>query len=184
MLSYLGIKAEISGDSEKISRAEKLILSGVGSFDAAIENLDTLGLKDILHNKVKTGQVPVLGICLGMQLMGKTSGEGKREGLEWIDARSVRFDPSIVRIPHMSWNHVTINENSRLFHGIGETPRFYFAHSYYVVAGDSGIVTATSSYGVSFAAAIESGNIAGVQFHPEKSHRYGMTVLRNFAKLF
>jgi glutamine amidotransferase len=125
-------------------------------------------------------KVPILGICLGMQLMGDESEEGEQRGLGWIKGTSVRFKAEDLRVPHMMWNKIKLISESKLFNGLEENSRFYFAHSYYMESVDPDLVIAKSIYGREFVAAIESENIIGVQFHPEKSHKFGMKLLRNF----
>jgi glutamine amidotransferase len=182
MLNYLGIKAEITSDLEKIGNATKIILSGVGSFDTAMENLEKMGLTNILNSKVRVDNIPVLGICLGMQIMTNRSEEGYKPGLGWIDAETVKFKGENLRIPHMMWNHARIKHESKLFKDFDEKAKFYFAHSYYLETNDPDPGIATTFYGKEFVSVIEKGNILGVQFHPEKSHKYGMKLLRNFAE--
>lgn len=184
MLSYLGIETEITSDIAKIINADKLILSGVGSFDTGILNLISMDLIKVLNKKVKDDKIPVLGICLGMQLMGKSSEEGVQPGLGWIDAVSVKFSEENLRIPHMMWNNARILANSKLFQGFDENAKFYFAHSYYLKTNAPHLAIATTEYGNEFISAIEFDNIIGVQFHPEKSHKFGMKLLRNFAENF
>jgi imidazole glycerol-phosphate synthase subunit HisH len=184
MLTYLGIKAEITSDLSRINDAEKIILSGVGSFDTGMMNLAGSGLQELLNRKIITEKTPVLGICLGMQLMGKKSEEGSNQGLGWIDGNSVKFDSSKVRTPHMMWNTINIRGTTKLLEGFDETTRFYFAHSFYLLSGENKLIAATSEYGIEFVSVIEQGNIAGVQFHPEKSHKFGMKLLRNFDNNF
>jgi glutamine amidotransferase len=184
MLSYLGIEAILTSDHGVIMSADKLVISGVGSFDTAVKQLADSGLREVLDTLVLSRRIPVLGICLGMQLMGLSSEEGSLPGLNWLKFNSVRFDPGAVRIPHMAWNNLKIKEGSRLFSGFEGIPRFYFAHSFYPEGVEEGFVTAKSVYGKEFTAAFEKENIAGVQFHPEKSHSFGMKLLKNFAYSF
>ena len=184
MLKYLGVGAEITSDPDKIRRADKLILSGVGSFDTGIQNLNGMGLADILNMKVLDEKTPVLGICLGMQLMCTRSDDGKANGLGWIDAETVKFTNKNYRIPHMMWNDVRILKESLLFNGSGLNPKFYFAHSFYVKMGSLENVVATTSYGIEFVSVMEKNNIIGVQFHPEKSHKFGMELLKNFSEKY
>jgi imidazole glycerol-phosphate synthase subunit HisH len=184
MLKYLGFESEITSEPYKILHADKLILSGVGSFDAGMGNLIKLGLIDILHQKVIVENTPILGICLGMQLMGGASEEGERNGLGWIKGKSVKFDSEKVRVPHMSWNQIKLTSNSKLFLKLEINSKFYFAHSYHLIPDNTVLVSANSSYGEKFVAAIENDNILGVQFHPEKSHRYGMQLFNNFISYY
>ncbi len=184
MLTYLGIKAEITSDLSRINDAEKIILSGVGSFDTGMMNLAGAGLQELLNRKILKEKTPVLGICLGMQLMGNRSEEGINAGLGWIDCHSVKFDSNKVRTPHMMWNTVRIQSTTKLLEGFDESTRFYFAHSFYLLSGENKLIAATSEYGIEFVSVIEKENIAGVQFHPEKSHKFGMKLLRNFDQNF
>jgi glutamine amidotransferase len=188
MCRHLGIPAETSGDPATVVRAEKLILPGVGAFDAGMEKLDQSGLREALDQRVVRENAPILGICLGMQLLARRSEEGVRPGLGWIAADVVRFQSPEGRqpplqIPHMGWSHLTPRLDSRLFAGLPADPRFYFVHSYHVVCDQPGDISATTEHGGTITAAIERGHILGTQFHPEKSHRFGMQLLRNFARL-
>jgi glutamine amidotransferase len=180
MLKYLNIKAEITSDKNKILNAEKIIISGVGSFDTGMQNMKNMGLSDLLQEKVVIKKTPVLGICLGMQLMGKRSEEGVEDGFGWIDAVTKKFDNKLLPVPHMMWNTVTLAAKSRLFSDFESEPRFYFAHSYYFECGIKDSVIGTTSYGIEFTSVIQQDQFTGVQFHPEKSHRMGMKLLSNF----
>lgn len=185
MLKKAGVEARVSSDSSDIERAEKLILPGVGAFDRGMSNLHEKGLIPVLNNKVLKEKTPILGVCLGMQLIGNESEEGTLPGLGWVDAKSIRFqfnkNPTNLRIPHMGWNTLTITRSHPLFTGLEDENRFYFVHSYHVVCAHELNVLAHTDYGHSFASAIVSENIIGVQFHPEKSHMFGMRLLKNFA---
>ncbi len=184
MLKKIGASGTISSNPDVIRKADKLILPGVGSFDQGMANLERLGLVPVLNKKVAAG-TPVLGICLGMQLMTKSSEEGKAAGLGWIEARTVRFrhDPSSkLKVPHMGWNLVTQKKESALLRDMYPEPRFYFVHSYHAVCSDPQDVLTATPYGYEFTSAFQRGNIFGVQFHPEKSHKFGMKLLRNFAE--
>ncbi len=185
MLHKLGYDSLISKNVEDIEKADKLILPGVGAFDKGMQNLRDLGLIPTLDKKVRTG-TPILGICLGYQLLSMGSEEGGIEaGLGWIDAHTIKFkfNNNSVRIPHMGWNSLKNTEKSTLFKGIVDGHRFYFVHSYYVRCNDQSIKSAETDYYGNFTSAIEKNNIFGVQFHPEKSHKHGMVVLKNFAEL-
>jgi glutamine amidotransferase len=187
MFKKIGVDAEITSDLEKIRIAAKIVLPGVGSFDNGMRNLAEGGFIDILTKKVVDGGTPILGICLGMQLMTKRSDEGELGGLGWLDAETIKFrfdnEAGIHKVPHMGWNTVETVKPSRLFGGMFEHPRFYFVHSYYVTCGNQDDVLARTDYGFEFVSAFESGNVYGVQFHPEKSHKYGIKLLNNFAGL-
>jgi glutamine amidotransferase len=186
ILRKVGAEAVVSGDVNVIGKATKLILPGVGAFDEGMKNIGALGLREALDRRVLRDQVPTLGICLGMQLMARGSEEGELPGLGWIaaDVKRFRFAPAYakLKVPHMGWNTVRLEKDSRLLAGFSEPPRFYFVHSYCVACDDAGDVLATASYGGDFTAAVQKENIAGVQFHPEKSHKFGMRLFRNFVE--
>ena len=185
MLKKIGVDFCSSSDVSELKRADKLILPGVGSFDAGMKNIKALGLLDILNKKVLGEKTPILGICLGMQLLTAGSEEGILPGLGWIDARTVKFKFSMaqkqLKIPHMGWNNISYSKECVLFKELCPESRFYFVHSYHVLCSDKNQVAATANYGYEFACAVNKGNIFGVQFHPEKSHRFGMQVLKNFS---
>lgn len=187
MLQKLGVEADITGDPEKIRKASKIILPGVGSFDYGVTKLEESGITEVLHEK-KKANTPILGICLGAQLMCNSSEEGKLPGLSWIDADVIRFPNQVgdqkYAVPHIGWDHVRPAKTSRLFEDLPEPSRFYFVHSYFISCHNPGDSLAQNSYGASFSSAFESGNIAGVQFHPEKSHRFGKLLLKNFVERF
>ena len=176
----------VSADPAEIARASKLILPGVGAFDHGARRLREAGLERPLREAVLERKVPILGICLGMQLMTSGSEEGTETGLGWIGGHVVRFGSGIphwsLRVPHMGWNTVTVRSADPLFSEMYAEPRFYFVHSYHVLCSDQRLVTATSHYGHEFVSAFRSGNIYGVQFHPEKSHKFGMRLLDNFLR--
>lgn len=188
MFRKLDIQALITSDKDLIVNAEKLILPGVGSFDSAMHNLQEMNLIESLNKAVLEKGTPTLGICLGMQIMTKKSEEGTLSGLGWFDAEVVRFEASPkdrIKVPHMGWNFAKpVKENSLISITNEDTPRFYFVHSYYVAPKNEKDILARTSHGVSFTSAISRDKIAGVQFHPEKSHRYGMALLHNFATRF
>lgn len=186
MLRRLGVDAEITSDIELIRKAKKLILPGVGAFDKAMMNLENRDLISVLNEQVLKKRIPLLGICLGMQLLTKGSEEGELNGLGWIDAETLRFNfsPEMkLRVPHMGWNTLTVQQKSCLFQQMYEEPRFYFVHSYYVKCKSRESILATTQYGIDFASGITQDNIYGLQFHPEKSHKFGMQVLKNFTEL-
>lgn len=184
MLKRIGAQSEITGDPEKIEQAEKIILPGVGAFDAAMQLINSGGLLDVLNKKALGEKIPVLGICLGMQLLTESSEEGVLPGLNWINAKTLRFPKNEkLKIPHMGWNFTHIVHHSPLTENFTEEFRFYFVHSYCVHVTEENNSILKTSYGIEFDSAIQKDNIFGVQFHPEKSHKYGMTLLRNFALL-
>lgn len=185
MFKRIGVKACIESDPEDIRRAEKLVLPGVGAFDAAMQRInDTPGLREVLEHKATLEKIPVLGVCLGMQLLTQSSEEGKLNGLGWIAGAATRF-PKLegLKVPHMGWNVALPKTPSLLTTDVGVEPRYYFVHSYCVHVVNSENSLMRSHYGLDFDSAIGHGNIFGVQFHPEKSHRFGMQILKNFATL-
>jgi len=181
----LNIASSIAKSSSDLENATKLILPGVGSFDYAMSQLNLSGMRKKLDELVIEKKIPVLGICVGMQMMGKGSEEGASEGLNWIDAQVLKFDESLlktrVKLPHMGWNEVKPVKESILFKNINEEAIFYFLHSYYFKCKNSNHVLGVSDYGSSFSSCINFENIYGVQFHPEKSHNNGEKLLHNFA---
>lgn len=176
--------AKIAADLED---AQKIILPGVGHFDHAMSELIKSGMREKLDELVMVKKTPVIGICVGMQMMGNSSDEGKLPGLGWIDASIKKFDETkikqVTRLPHMGWNDVQPLISNPLFDGLEKDALFYFLHSYYFECNDPKDILATSDYGGKFACAAHHENIYGIQFHPEKSHHYGETLLHNFAKL-
>lgn len=188
MLKKIGADAQISSDPSVISAAEKLILPGVGAFDTCAQKLQESGLTGLLNQKALVEKTPVLGICVGMQLLMSGSEEGILPGLGWINGKIIRFRqdqlPSELKIPHMGWTDVFPNKSSRLFDNMYEDPRFYFVHSYHPAADNDSDVLVYAQYGYKFAAGLEHENIMGVQFHPEKSHKFGMKLLDNFVKYY
>lgn len=185
MLRKVGAKARVSGVAADIAAADKLILPGVGHFGHGMGRLHATGLLLTLEEAVLAKRKPLLGICLGMQMMTRGSEESDTPGLGWIDGYTRRFpDAADLRVPHMGWNTVRPEPSARLFdHQASEAERFYFVHSYYVSTTDPAHVAATCRYGPDFVAAFEVGNLFGVQFHPEKSHHFGMGLLERFAAL-
>jgi glutamine amidotransferase len=187
ILKRIGEESIVTSDAGVIAGASKLILPGVGSFDTGMKNLTDLGLTDILNKKVLIEKVPVLGICLGMQLMSKGSEEGSFSGLGWIDATTLRFrfqNTAEYKIPHMGWNFIIQHKTSRLLEDMPADPRFYFVHSYYFSAADPEDIVTSTTYEIEFTSSVEKGNIMGVQFHPEKSHKFGMKLLKNFVDFY
>ena len=186
MLKKIGVKALISSDCSIIQQATKLILPGVGSFAFAMNQLADLNLIDVLNKKVLEEKTPILGICLGVQLFTSFSEEGNCNGLNWIEANTVKFSfkesNELLKIPHMGWNDVYPTKQSKLFEGMPEDSRFYFVHSYYIQPKHEQDALLKSNYGFDFTCALEKDNIVGVQFHPEKSHKFGMQLLRNFVE--
>lgn len=185
MYKRIGIQdVQISRSLAVIEKAKKLILPGVGAFDNGMEHLKKNALLDILNHKALIEKTPVLGICLGMQLLTNKSEEGILPGLGWIDAETVkfRFTDSSLKIPHMGWDYINVKRANGLIEQQG-SKRFYFVHSYYVACRREEDVLATADYGFAFTCAVQRDNIYGTQFHPEKSHKFGMQILENFAKL-
>lgn len=182
----LGLPVTLARTPEEMDGADKLVLPGVGAFDWAMSRLNASGLRDKLDEMVLDRKVDVLGVCVGMQMMAGRSEEGTIPGLGWIEADVIRFDTSQfnqrTHLPHMGWNDVEPTTDVGLFRNI-DAPRYYFLHSYHVTVKVPEHVLATATYGDSFAAAIRSENIYGTQFHPEKSHGWGVDLLRNFAEL-
>ena len=188
MLKKIGINPIVTSEPEEILKAEKLILCGVGAFDDGIINIKTKGLFETINEKVIVQKSPILGICLGMQLFTEKSEEGKEKGFGWINAETVKFNFSEqdlkLKIPHIGWNEVKSPNNSRLFQDILPVPRFYFVHSFHVKMENEKEVSGITEYGYNFTSAFEKDNILGVQFHPEKSHKYGMKLLKNFIDFY
>jgi len=185
MCKRIGVLARVTASPDEIATATKIVLPGVGAFDAAMERIDAIaGLRAALDQKALRDRVPVLGVCLGMQLLVDGSEEGVRPGLGWIAGRARRFVASpTLKVPHMGWNVAQPITDAPLVRDVGTSPRYYFVHSFYVRTTDPQSVLMQATYGVVFDAAIGRDNIMGVQFHPEKSHRFGMQILSNFAAL-
>lgn len=185
MFRRIGVASEITSDRRSIERARKILLPGVGAFGAAIDRIDRLGLREVLRAKALDEQVPFMGICLGMQLLTRSSEESPgAKGLDLIPAETVRF-PRVagLKVPHMGWNEVTVSRSTVLTNMLQPEPRFYFVHSYYVRADESADVIMRCRYGLEFDAALDRANIFAAQFHPEKSHKFGMNLLKGFAEL-
>lgn len=183
-LKRMNIKSIISSKSSDIESADKLILPGVGHFKKGMENLKSLGIIGILNKKVITEKTPILGICLGMQLLTKHSEEGDVFGLGWIDAKTIKFNlDTKFRSPHMGWNTIKIQKENLLLKNNSEEDIFYFVHSYYINCKNKKDILATTNYGCEFVSAIQKNNIYATQFHPEKSHSLGLQVIKNFVSL-
>jgi glutamine amidotransferase len=187
MVAKVGGKVTITSDASVLEKAEKLVLPGVGHFDVGMANLRSLGLTETLDDLVVRRKVPVLGICLGMQLMCRSSDEGRLEGLGWVDATVHRFDPAAhpaMKVPHMGWNVASPVKESPLFDAApAEAQRFYFVHSYFTECHKREDVLTVTNYEGEFCSAFLHDNICGVQFHPEKSHAFGMDLFRRFLEL-
>lgn len=182
----LNIEASIATSAAELRDASKVILPGVGAFDQAMRLLDRSGMRDTLDELVLARRVPMLGVCVGMQMLARSSDEGRAKGLGWVDG-SVRELRSLQQVPlplpHMGWNDVKPTSNTKLFDELESDARFYFLHSYYFQCERQEDVVAISNYGADFSCAVNAGNIYGVQFHPEKSHHFGAQLLKNFAQI-
>jgi len=187
LFKRLNIPVSAARTADELKGAEKIILPGVGAFDQAMQLLDQSGMRPTLDELVLDKRKPVLGICVGMQILGNSSDEGVLSGLGWIQGQVRKLKPAEagdrLRLPHMGWNDVHPVVKNPLFNQLESDAQFYFLHSYYVQCEENADVLATSSYGIDFSCAVNSRNIYGVQFHPEKSHHYGTRLLKNFAEL-
>ena len=186
MFKKIGFESKITSDIEEIKDATKIVLPGVGSFDNAMKRINDSSFNEILIHKALSEKIPFLGICLGMQLLTDSSEEGSLPGLGLIPAKALRFnfaDNHKLKIPHMGWNLVRKSKSSLLTVNLAEESRFYFVHSFYVKVNDEKNSILKTNYGIDFDSAIQNDNIFGVQFHPEKSHRYGMKLLSSFSKI-
>ena len=183
----LNIPSKIAKCENDLMDSSKLILPGVGHFDYAMSQLNKSGMRNRLNELVLIENVPVIGICVGMQMMSRKSDEGILDGLGWIDAEVKKFDESTIshhtKLPHMGWNDVTPNKNHPLFRGLEKEAIFYFLHSFYFKCLDEKNSISKTDYGINFSSSVQNDNIYGIQFHPEKSHSYGEKLLENFAKL-
>lgn len=188
MFKRLGIAAERARTAEELAGSRRLILPGVGAFDHAMQLLNGSGLRPMLEQLVLGQQVPVFGVCVGMQMLASGSDEGSLAGLDWIPGRVRAFESTAASaslpMPHMGWNDLQVRTGAKLFQqGFDEAPQFYFLHSYYFDAQDKSHVAATAHYGLDFDAAVSREHIHGIQCHPEKSHHWGAQILKNFSEL-
>jgi glutamine amidotransferase len=183
----LNIETRFAKKVEDLINVDKIILPGVGAFDHAMDKLNNSGMREKLDELVLVKNIPVIGICVGMQILAKSSEEGNLSGLGWIDGDVKKFDITKIeyhtKLPHMGWNNIEIKNQAPLFDNLDSNSLFYFLHSYYFECNDEKDIIARSHYGIDFSCAIRRNNIYGVQFHPEKSHQYGIQLLNNFAKL-
>lgn len=186
MFKKIGVESQITSNLEDIKAAQKILLPGVGAFDNAMKRINSGGLREVLDKKALQERIPILGICLGMQLLTQQSEEGQEKGLAWIKADTKRFQfdkAKKLKVPHMGWNTVSPATPSLLTRDFSEEARFYFVHSYYVEVENQENSILKTNYGIEFDSAIQHENIYGAQFHPEKSHKFGMKLLDNFSKL-
>jgi imidazole glycerol-phosphate synthase subunit HisH len=184
MFKKAGVTAIISSQKNEIENADKILLPGMGAFDNCMSRFNASGLRDAVEKKIFTGKTPVLGICVGLQMLMESSEEGALPGLGWIKGKTVAFKKEKVqltqKIPNMGWLDIQAKKKSALLDELAGA-RFYFAHSFHVQPDDESDINISADYGYEFTAGIERDNILGVQFHPEKSHRFGMQLLKNFA---
>ena len=186
MFKRLNIEACVARSASELAGADKLILPGVGAFDHAMALLQDSGMRDALDELVLEKKTPVLGICVGMQILAKSSDEGRLRGLGWIDGKVRGFSATLAAnlpLPHMGWNDVHPVAGQALFAQMETVARFYFLHSFFFECAHPACVSATAHYGIDFSCAVQAGNVNGVQFHPEKSHHWGARLLQNFAEL-
>jgi glutamine amidotransferase len=187
MYKRLNVEARAASRAEELAGATRLVLPGVGAFDHAMRLLQASGMREPLDDLVLARRVPVIGICVGMQMLADSSDEGQLPGLGWIPGRVRAFksvpQSAALPLPHMGWNDVEATPSQRLLAGLERDARFYFLHSFFFECADAASVAATAHYGINFACAVHAGHVHGVQFHPEKSHHWGAALLKNFAKL-
>lgn len=188
MISKVGGQSIVTSDPAEVEKASKLILPGVGSFDNCVIKFRESGLLPIVTDMVFKQQKPILGVCVGMQMMMEGSEEGVEKGLGWFRGMNIRFRkdklPVDYKVPHMGWSEVTVTRPSKLLENMPAESRFYFVHSYHALPEDQHAEVMRAEYGYGFTAAIQNNNIIGVQFHPEKSHKFGMKLFENFIKLY
>ncbi|MFV8258360.1 imidazole glycerol phosphate synthase subunit HisH [Bdellovibrio bacteriovorus] len=187
MLKRVGVASLITSELSEIQQASKIILPGVGAFSTGMEKLKEMNLIQLLNLKALEERVPVLGICLGMQIMCKSSEEGAGSGLAWVDAEVKKFqfplEDNLHKVPHIGWNYISPKKEHPIVSGFDPKTRFYFVHSYYVKCNDQKDVLGKTNYGIDFDSMFSVDNIIGAQFHPEKSHRFGMELLKRFAEM-
>lgn len=183
----LHIPVRILKKSDDFEGVSKLILPGVGAFDHAMNTFNTSGMREVAEEMVLNKKIPVVGICVGMQMLAHSSDEGSMQGLGWIDGEVKRFDETKItfatHLPHMGWNDVLVEKQNPILTNFSGEPKFYFLHSYYFVCNNPEDTIATSEYGIKFTCAVNNRNVFGVQFHPEKSHGFGIQLLENFSKI-
>ena len=183
MLGYLGYESVLSNNPEVILKSKRIILPGVGNFGKAMENIRKLELDKILNDAVYEKRIPILGICLGMQLLLSYSEEGNCNGLNFIPGKVKKFSSELIgdlKVPHMGWDYILENNESLLINNLSDNPRFYFVHSYYAICDNNKNCIAKTDYGIKFDSIVNNGIVFGTQFHPEKSHKYGMKLLKNY----
>jgi glutamine amidotransferase len=186
MHKRIGVDAIVTADIDEIKKADRIILPGVGHFDKCMQNFNASGMRPVIEEIAAKGNVPILGICVGAQMMTKGSEEGTEPGLGWVDAMTVRFrkEPDeTLRIPHMGWADIKVVPGAPLWSKLPADPRFYFAHSYHFQFGGDDLTIARCHHGYDYTCAFQKQHIFGVQFHPEKSHRFGMDLLTGFSTL-
>lgn len=183
----LNIPVSVAKIADDLKATTKIILPGVGAFDHAMRKLNSSGMRDTIEKLVLDQKLPILGICVGMQILAKSSDEGVLPGLGWIDGTVKKFDASVfnskIQLPHMGWNTIHPNNDNPLLVNFNNDSRFYFLHSYYFQCNNQNDTIATTEYGIQYTSAVNNRNIYGVQFHPEKSHQWGIQLLKNFAEL-
>ncbi len=186
MLKKAGFEAVLATEKSEIEKASKIILPGIGAFDHCMSEFNKSGLRDTVTKRVLGNKIPLLGICVGLQMLMENSEEGVEPGLGWIKGKTIKLKKEALgdlKIPHMGWTNVQIVKDTPLTQELGDEPRFYFVHSYYVQPEVQTDTMLTATYGYEFTAAVNHDNIFGAQFHPEKSHKYGMKILENFGRL-